>query len=182
MRWMLLMAQLRGAKGENVQLINNLYNNFFMQELMKARFLVPMKLPDQPENEKTDNKQFAIKKDTQMALAVRQGNNKKPALMLYTDWGKFNVLYRGWGGLIMKLQDAIRTNDVIIDGTDHPQLAFFIGQDAFAKMQEAIKNIRTQKVSREELAKQIKAEAGENNTGKTDDEAESDEAGSGIPS
>ena len=74
MRWMLLMGQMHEPKTDDARLIYNMYFGFFLQELPKAKLLVPMKgdaLPDPSEADKDGNAR--IKKGAKITFRQYRG-------------------------------------------------------------------------------------------------------------
>lgn len=131
MRWMLLMAQFAETETEDEKLIYKLYYRFMSQEIVKAKFLVPMK-PGKDFPETADGAgNITLKSGAEFMVATMKGKYDRDAVIMYTDWKRLRQCYDGWNGSIMTLAQIIDVYDVAVNPTDHPQLGFYIGRDMY---------------------------------------------------
>lgn len=131
MCWMLLMAQLSGIETEDEKLIYSLYYRFMSKELVKAKFLVPMKPGDGFPKPDTAGS-ITVKGGAEFALATMKGKYDRDAIIMYTDWKRLRECYDGWSGSIMTLEQIMDVYDAVINPTDHPQLGAYIGKEMYA--------------------------------------------------
>ena len=73
-RWILLIAELGHPDTPDKELIYKLYFSFMSRELVKAKFLIPMKADnDMPSPD--ENGKVVIEKDTTIAMATIEGKH-----------------------------------------------------------------------------------------------------------
>lgn len=132
MRWMLLMAQFPRIETEDEKTIYSLYYRFMSQEIVRAKFLVPMKaganFPEPPDGAGN----ITLKSGTEFALATMKGKYDRDAVVMYTDWKRLRECYDGWNGSIMTLEQIMDVYDVAVNPTNHPKLGAYIGKEMYA--------------------------------------------------
>lgn len=135
-RWMLLLAQLGAPKGEYKGIVYKLYYQFMSKEMVKAKFLIPMrrdgKLPNENENGKV-----VLKKDTDIQFPLMKGKYEKSAVYMYTDWKRLRMVYgEEWGGLVQPIEGMIGIFDCAINATEYEQAGCYISTDMFEEMKK----------------------------------------------
>ena len=133
MRWMLLMGQMHEPKTDDARLIYNMYYGFFLQELPKAKLLVPMKgdaLPDPSEADKDGNAR--IKKGAKITFPSIQGKKDRRAVQMFTDWKRlYSFFNSGWSGMVETIGNVIEVFDCAINATDHLAAGCYIDRDMY---------------------------------------------------
>lgn len=133
-RWLLLIAQLGPADKGDEELIYKLYYNFMKSELMKAKFIVPIKhtgdiLP-LDENGKT-----VLKEGTIITFSTIDGKYGRPAIQMYTDWKRLRAeMGEDWKGLIQTIAGVIDMYDCAINLSKNDKSSFYIGKEMFESM------------------------------------------------
>lgn len=135
-RWLLLMAQLGEPNTKDKETIYKLYYSFMQRELVKAKFLVPMKhegeIPASDEKGKT-----VLKEGVTMNLAVMEGKNGRQAIRMYTDWKRlFAGMGEGWEGLLQTIDGMIDVFDCAINVTEYVKAGCYISKDMFESIKK----------------------------------------------
>jgi hypothetical protein len=136
MRWKLLMGQLDEPSTEEAQTIYKIYYGFFLRELTKAKFLIPMKqdIPCPPPDE---NGKTVLKKDTTFALATLPGKEDRPAVRMYTDWKRMQQVFdKDWNSMVQPVSGMIDVMDIAMNVTEHPAVGCYINRQTY---EEAVK-------------------------------------------
>ena len=138
-RWMLLLGQLGKPDTPEKEFLHEMYFYFFGQELLKAKFITPMRAHG--EVPQADEKGVTKFKDGfKFDLAMEKGTEKKQAMMFFTDWLRFRQKFgEDWQGLIQQLDGNLSIHDVIINGTGKPEAGAYITESIFNKIKEAHK-------------------------------------------
>ena len=136
-RWLLLIAQLGLPDTGDEELIYKLYFNFMQRELIKAKFLVPMKhngeIPPADENGKT-----VLKEGMSITFSTIDGKYGRPAIQMYTDWKRLRAaMGEGWKGFIQTIDGIIDIYDCAINLTEYDKSGCYISKE----MYESMKNI-----------------------------------------
>ena len=131
MRWILLIGEMGKPETKDEDLIYRLYYSFFLEELIKTKFLIPMKkdkdCPEPDENGKT-----VITKDTKIAVPTLPGKGDRPAVRMYTDWRMLHEEFdEEWSGIIMSIGDMIKAMDCAINITDHPAAGCYVDESMY---------------------------------------------------
>lgn len=142
MRWMLLMAQFTRIETDDEKFIYSLYHCFMSKEIVKARFLVPMKTKSGFPEAGDGTGQFTVKAGAEFVLAIMKGKYDRDAIIMYTDWKRLRECYDGWNGSIMTLEQIMSVNDAAINPTKHPKLGFYIGKDMYADIMKYVEQKR----------------------------------------
>ncbi|MBP1584069.1 MAG: SseB family protein [Lachnospiraceae bacterium] len=133
MRWLLLMGQMHEPETDDARLIHNLYFGLFLQELPKAKLLVPMKgdaLPDPSQADKDGN--ATLKKGAKITFPSIQGKKNRRAVQMFTDWKRlYNVFNSGWSGMVETISNVIEVFDCVINATDHLAAGCYIDKDTY---------------------------------------------------
>jgi len=133
MRWMILMAQFSTIETDDEKLIYRLYYRFMSQEIVKAKFLVPMK-PGKGFPDVNGAGSITLKGGAEFMLATMKGKNDRDAVIMYTDWKRLRERYDGWSGTIMTLEQIMNVYDAVVNPTDHPRLGVYIGKDMYEEI------------------------------------------------
>ena len=138
-RWMLLLGQMGNPKNDDEDLICRLYYRFMSKEIVKAKFIVPMKFEGEapsPEEGDEDGK-VTIKKDTKIQLAIQQGKNGRDAVRFYTDWNRLHEVYdKEWSGMIQTVDQMIDVFDIAINVTEHPEAGCYVSREMYEDMKK----------------------------------------------
>ncbi|MBP3488366.1 MAG: hypothetical protein J6K53_08210 [Roseburia sp.] len=90
------MAQFPRIETEDEKTIYSLYYRFMSQEIVRVKFLVPMKaganFPEPPDAAGS----ITLKSGTEFALATMKGKYDRDAVIMYTDWKRLRECYDGW--------------------------------------------------------------------------------------
>lgn len=134
-KWLLLTGQMPKVETEDEKLIYRVYYDFTARELIKARFLVPLKT--EGEKEKPDeNGKIILKKDSKFGIATQSGKGKKPAVRMYTDWKRLRSQYKeDWGGLVETAGGMIESFDLAVNVTDHLKEGMYVSHEMFKNME-----------------------------------------------
>lgn len=140
-RWILLLAQLGEPQTEDQKLIYRLYYGFLSRELVKAKFVVPMRFakgtPVRGEGDEEGT--VTLKKDTTFELPLQEGKNGRKAVHFYTDWLKLRQVYEdGWDGMIQTIGQVIDVYDVVINVTKFPRAGCYISKEMFDDMKKRV--------------------------------------------
>lgn len=138
-RWLLLLGQMGVPETDDEKLICNLYYRFLGQEIVKARFIVPMRfMGEKPVSEEGDEEgKLTLKKDTSFQIAVQPGKNGKDAVRFYTDWQKLHMEYgKEWSGMIQTIEQMIDIYDIAINVTKFPQAGCYINKELYEGMKK----------------------------------------------
>ena len=131
MRWILLMGQMDLKKEPDNGKLYGVFNSFFMSELPKASFLVPMhKNGDFPEPD--ENGKAVFPKGATLSFALCPGKDGRDSISMYTDWYRLRKVFdESWDGMIMKIGDIIERYDCSINSTDHPAAGVYISRETY---------------------------------------------------
>lgn len=130
-RWMLLMGQMGAPDSPDKETILKLYHNFFLRELGKATFLIPMKkegdIPAPDENGKT-----VLKKDVKIQFPTMKGKHERDAVRMFTDWKRLRMVYNEeWSGMLQSVSGMIDVFDCVINATEYPEAGCYIDKQMF---------------------------------------------------
>jgi hypothetical protein len=133
LRWMLLMGQMNEPQTDDAKLIYNLYFGFFLQELPKAKLLVPMKGDETLNSSKPDeNGKMTLKKGAKISFPTIQGKKDKRAVQMFTDWKRLYMVFRNdWSGMVETVGNMIEVFDCAINATDHLAAGCYIDSDMY---------------------------------------------------
>lgn len=138
-RWMLLLGQLEDSEDENKQLNRNLYYRFMSMELVKARFLIPVKPVDGEKPERKENGEILLKKDTKFSFPTVGGKAERPAVRMYTDWKRLREVFgQDSEGLTQTIDGMITVMDCAINVTQqqYSHAGCYIGKETFEEMKK----------------------------------------------
>ncbi len=131
MRWLLLMNQSGAPKTKEAETIYKMKYNFFLQELAKAKLLVPMRVDNQPEPTGKPN-QAVFTKDTQMQIATLPGKAERSAVRMYTDWSRLREVFDDeWSSMITPVSGMIEVMDCAINVTSNPNVGVYINKQTY---------------------------------------------------
>ena len=131
-RWILLIAELGHPDTPDKELIYKLYFSFMSRELVKAKFLIPMKADnDMPSPD--ENGKVVIEKDTTIAMATIEGKHGRPAVRMFTDWKRLRqgMKGEGWNGFIQPIEGMIGSFDCAINLTEYDKAGCYIDEEMF---------------------------------------------------
>lgn len=131
-RWILLIAELGHPDTPDKELIYKLYFSFMSRELVKAKFLIPMKADnDMPSPD--ENGKVVMEKDTTIALATIEGKHGRPAVRMFTDWKRLRqgMKGEGWNGFIQPIEGMIGSFDCAINLTEYDKAGCYIDEEMF---------------------------------------------------
>ena len=135
-RWMLLIGQLGKQENEDAELVYRLYYRFMSIEMVKAKFLIPMRNEDEFPKADEEGK-TVLKKDTTIQFPTMDGKYGRPAVRMFTDWKRLRMCYdENWGGLVQPIESMIGVMDCAINATQLPQAGSYIGQEMFEEMKK----------------------------------------------
>ncbi len=144
MRWILLMGQMPEPASEDEKIIFSLYDGFFLDNLPKAKLLVPMQTEGPMDATAPDPEgSVTLKKDTTIKLATLPGKHEKPAVRMYTDWNRLKSVFDSkWSGMVQTVGGMIDVFDIAINVTDHPAAGCYVDGNTYA---EAVKRAEKRK-------------------------------------
>ena len=138
-RWLLLLAQLGNPQNDDQELIYRLYFRFLGKEIVKAKFIIPMKFEGEapkPDEGSEDGK-VTLKKDTKFALPVQPGKYGRDAIRFYTDWNKLHEEYgEDWSGMIQTVEQMIDVFDILINVTKYPEAGCYVSKEMYEDMKK----------------------------------------------
>ena len=136
-RWMLLMGQLKDedTKTEEGRIIYTLYYNLLSVELVKAKFLVPIRsnkdLPGASEEGRV-----TVSAGTVIGLPVVPGKDGRQAIRLFTDWRHLYSEFGDKGGAAVETIDSlISTFDCAINLGQFPRAGRYISLETYNDME-----------------------------------------------
>ncbi|MCR4806245.1 MAG: hypothetical protein K5857_01080 [Lachnospiraceae bacterium] len=121
-RWMLLIGQMDkpDAEDEGAALDFKLYYRFMGIEMLKARFIIPMK-------HEGDGKD----------IATMKGKGDKDALIMYTDWRRLRSEYgKEWDGMVHSIRGLIDKFDCAVNPTRFPAAGSYVTREMYNSMVE----------------------------------------------
>lgn len=130
-RWILLIAELGHPDTPDKELIYKLYFSFMSRELVKAKFLIPMKADN--DTSPDENGKVVIEKDTTIAMATIEGKHGRPAVRMFTDWKRLRqgMKGEGWNGFIQPIEGMIGSFDCAINLTEYDKAGCYIDEEMF---------------------------------------------------
>ena len=117
-RWMLLIGQLDAPDkaDEDSSLDYKLYHRFMGIEMLKAKFIIPMK---------SDGGD----------IATMKGKGDKDALIMYTDWRRLRSEYgKEWNGMVHSMKGLIEKFDCAINPTRFPAAGYYLTKEMYDDM------------------------------------------------
>jgi len=112
-RWILLLNQLPDSERNEGSVAFGLFAREMEKEIVKAKFLIP-----------------AQKEGEGFKIAVQEGKGEKSAARIYTDWGKFRIVYdSSWSGLVQTLEEVLDRYDAIINVTGQTTRAIYFTKE-----------------------------------------------------
>lgn len=133
-RWTLLMGQLGQPKDGDAMTIYRLYYQLMARELVKAKFLVPMKA-DKEIPEADEAGQAVITKDTNIQMPILDGKDGHKAVRVYTDWKRLRLAFDGkWNALVMTADDLINDYDLAINVMSNKTTAGYVTKAMYAEI------------------------------------------------
>lgn len=135
-RWMLLLGQLGAPEGEDEEIIYKLYYRFMSKEMVKAKFLIPMR-NDSEISKRNESGEVVLKKDTSIQFPTMEGKYDKSAVYMYTDWKRLRMVYgEEWGGLVQPIEGMIGVFDCAVNVTKHTAAGCYVSGDMFEEMKK----------------------------------------------
>lgn len=134
-RWLLLVGQCDKPETPDAETIFKILMSNALKEVGKAKFLVPMKLREDLQQDENGNS--VIGKGNEMQLATQPGKNERNAVRMYTDWKRLRTEYpesEGWQGMIQTIPEMINVFDIAINATKFPAAGLYIDQKSFDEM------------------------------------------------
>ena len=123
-RWMLLIGQMDAPDkdDEDSALAFKLYYRFMGIEMLKARFIIPMK------HDNEDN-------DIDSGIATMKGKGGKDAIIMYTDWRRLRSEYgKDWDGMVHSIRGLVDKFDCAINPTRFPAAGAYITREMYDSM------------------------------------------------
>ena len=131
-RWMLLIGQLDSPKdNDDAALVFKLYYRFMGIEMLKAKFIIPMKHDGGAV--KTDEKGNTVTdKDFKFGIATMKGKGNKDAVIMYTDWRRLRSEYgKEWDGMVHTMGGMIDMFDCAVNPTRFPAAGSYITKEMY---------------------------------------------------
>ncbi len=129
-RWMLLIGQMDAPDkdDEDDSLSFKLYYRFMGIEMLKAKFIIPMK----HDNEGND---------LESGIALMKGKKDKDAIIMYTDWRRLRSEYgKEWDGMVHSVKGLIDKFDCAINPTRFPAAGAYITREMYENIVEMAKS------------------------------------------
>ena len=126
-KWMLLIGQMNAPDmdDEEAALDFRLYYRFMGAEMLKAKFIIPMK----HDNEGND---------LASGIAMMKGKGDKDAIIMYTDWRRLRSEYgKEWDGMVHSIKGLIDKFDCAINPTRFPAAGSYITREMYDAMLKA---------------------------------------------
>lgn len=119
MRWILLMGQMNDIEGEKKRTDFRVYIDFEAGEMLKARFLVPVRKKDDGTDE----------------IPEQPGKNGRGAIPVFTDYIRFREEFdESWELAAVRVSDLIGQGDLIINGGGKPGAGCYLSEETYARM------------------------------------------------
>lgn len=133
-RWTLLMGQLGQPKDGDGLVIYKLYYQLMAREMLKAKFLVPMKA-DKEIPAGDENGYATITKDTNIQMPILDGKDGHKAVRVYTDWKRLRLAFDGkWNALVMTPDDLIEEYDLAINVMNNRTTSGYLTKAMYTEM------------------------------------------------
>lgn len=123
-RWMLLIGQMDAPNkdDEDAALAFKLYYRFMGNEMLKAKFIIPMK---------HDN----YGSELGSGIATMKGKGEKDAIIMYTDWRRLRSEYgKEWDGMVHSIRGLIDKFDCAVNPTRFPAAGSYITKEMYDNM------------------------------------------------
>lgn len=135
-RWILLSSQIGSPKTEDEKQLSRLYFNHFSRELMKAKFLVPMKsVQEYTDPDENGNR---TKKGVRITFPGNMGKDGHKIMFLYSDIKRLRSVYNEeWEVSVQTAEAFIKEFNLVINHIDNVYIGLFVNKE----MYEAAKNI-----------------------------------------
>lgn len=131
-RWMLLIGQMDSPKeNKDMELIFKLYYRFMGIEMVKAKFIIPMK-HDGGAVKKDEKGNTVTDKDLKFGIATMKGKGDKDAVIMYTDWRRLRSEYgREWDGMVHTMGGMIEMFDCAVNPTRFPAAGTYVNREMY---------------------------------------------------
>lgn len=133
-RWMLLIGQMDepDKDDEDASLAFKLYYRFMGLEMLKAKFIIPMK----HDNDGSE---------PGSGIATMKGKGDKDAIIMYTDWRRLRSEYgKEWDGMVHSIRGLIDKFDCAVNPTRFPAAGSYITKEMYESM---IRMARSEKLA-----------------------------------
>ena len=123
-KWMLLIGQMDAPdkNDEDASLSFRLYYRFMGIEMLKAKFIIPMR------HDNDGN-------DLASGIATMKGKKDKDAIIMYTDWRRLRSEYgKEWDGMVHSIRGLIDKFDCAINPTRFPAAGSYITREMYDSM------------------------------------------------
>ena len=130
-RFLLLFGQADGQTGEDAKLIAGVYQRLMCQQLLKARFIIPIK-SDNASFEPDKDGKIVVQKNTAFQFPTLPGKDGRMAVRMYTDWKRLRMVYdEEFGGMINTIEQMIDVFDCAINATQFPHAGCYVNKAVF---------------------------------------------------
>lgn len=135
-KWIHLAGQMGQPRTDDEKLIFMLYQSFIDKEIVKAKFLIPMK-PDKPLTEDEKTGETTLGAGRKFVIATQAGKEERAAVRAYTDWKTLrNVYGDDWGAVIQTADDLIGGLDLAINVTPNLKAGLYVDDVTYFHMKE----------------------------------------------
>ncbi|MGN0318368.1 MAG: hypothetical protein ACI4E1_10615 [Lachnospira sp.] len=133
-RWLLLIGQLGTPDSPDKETIYKIYYRFMARELVKAKFLIPIKhtgdIPAPDAEGKT-----VLDKGIEIQFSTLSGKDSKDAVRMYTDWKRLKMgVGEGYEGMIQTVGEMINVYDCAINVTEYLNAGCYVSKEMFDEM------------------------------------------------
>ncbi|MCR4793369.1 MAG: SseB family protein [Lachnospiraceae bacterium] len=130
-RWLLLMGQMSEPFTDDADLIHELYYGCFLDELPKARLLIPIK-GGLGEEEADEEGNVMLQEGQALTLPIMPGYDGKEAVAMFTDWQKLRKQFdMSWSGMVETVGGIIERYDCAINATKFVAAGCYVDSDAY---------------------------------------------------
>lgn len=123
-KWMLLIGQMDepDKNDEDTSLSFRLYYRFMGIEMLKSKFIIPMRHDNNGD-------------DLASGIATMKGKTDKDAIIMYTDWRRLRSEYgKEWDGMVHSIRGLIDKFDCAINPTRFPAAGSYITREMYDSM------------------------------------------------
>ncbi len=140
-KWLILLNQIGEPQDEDQKMMHRMYFSFMSQQLLKAKFVIPIKMDKAPkkfgENGRVEIEEGA---KIEMPLLPGKNNDGREAVRIYTDWKQLRSVYgQEWDGMLETVEGMIDKYDCAINVNKQYVTGCYISKAMFDEMKAKLK-------------------------------------------
>lgn len=137
MRWMLLRAQIDNPQTEEEKIIARIYYRMFVIEMIKAKFIIPVKFMGEKPQFDDDGKITSQIDENRIACPIIEGKDGKRLTFLYSDYKRYRAPKgEGWQALVTSMEEILNLFDVVINAKEGEHKGCFVNRELFEEMKK----------------------------------------------